>query len=169
MSPSPPAPRAAGSGQGLQSRRAIGRALYGLLIAIVRSERRDLSLTSLSTLSTLEQWGPRRITDLAAGEGVTQPSMTALVSALERSGLVARMADPTDKRAALVTLTATGTEYIRNRRRTGVEGFARLIEELPPEESEALGAAITALEHLHLLKERQRETRLDRPGSRRSP
>ena len=39
-----------------------------------------MSLTSLSTLATLELTGPRRITDLAANEGVTQPSMTALVT-----------------------------------------------------------------------------------------
>jgi hypothetical protein len=42
-----------------------------------------MSLTSLSTLATLELTRPRRMTDLAACEGVMQPPMTALVSILE--------------------------------------------------------------------------------------
>ena len=75
-----------------------------------------MSLTSLSTLATLELTGPRRITDLAASEGVTQLLMTALVTALERSGLVERRSDPSDRRVALVTLTPDGLSYIRGLR-----------------------------------------------------
>src|ERR1700733_2690185 len=101
--------------------RAVSRALYGLMAAAVRSQPRDMSLTSLSTLATLEQVGPRRITDLAASEGVMQPSMTALVSTLERSGLAERRRDPSDRRVALVALTSDGMEYIRARRQAGLE------------------------------------------------
>src|SRR5580704_8490684 len=121
------APRRTG---GVQSR-TIGRALYGLMAAVVRSQPRDMSLTSLSTLATLESTGPRRITDLASSEGVTQPSMTALVTALERSGLVERRGDPSDRRVALVALTSDGSDYIRARREAGVEDFAQLIDGLP--------------------------------------
>src|ERR1700735_70176 len=92
--------------------RTIGQALSRLMPAAVRSQPRDMSLTSLSTLATLELAGPRRITDLAVSEGVTQPSMTALVSTLERSGLAERRSDPSDRRVALVALTAAGTNYI---------------------------------------------------------
>ncbi|HEY9523564.1 MAG TPA: MarR family transcriptional regulator, partial [Thermopolyspora sp.] len=48
---------------------------------------RDLSMTTLSTLADLERFGPRRLTELAALEGVTQPAMTQIVSRLEREGL----------------------------------------------------------------------------------
>src|ERR1700728_3615384 len=120
----------------------IGRALSGLMTTAVRSQPRDMSLTSLSTLATLEQSGPRRITDLAASEGVMQPSMTALVSTLERSGLVERRRDDSDRRVALVALTSDGTEFIRARRQAGVEVFAQLIDALPADEAEALAAAI---------------------------
>src|ERR1700722_951205 len=102
--------------KGRAESRTIGRAFYGLMSAAVRSQPRDMSLASLSTLATLEQTGPRRITDLAACEGVTQPSMTVLVTTLERSGLVERRSDPSDRRVALVSLTADGTAYIRARR-----------------------------------------------------
>jgi DNA-binding MarR family transcriptional regulator len=133
-----------------------GRALFGLMTAAVRSQPRDMSLTSLSTLATLELTGPRRITDLAASEGVTQPSMTALVTALERSGLVERRSHLSDRRVALVALTPDGMGYIRTRRQAGVEDFAQLIGELPLEEAEALAEAVPALLHLQRLDEDRR-------------
>src|SRR5579863_1692110 len=60
----------------------------------VRCIPRELSLTSASTLATLERTGPRRITDLAAIEGVTQPAMTVLVRVMEESGLVGNHGAP---------------------------------------------------------------------------
>jgi DNA-binding MarR family transcriptional regulator len=135
---------------------AIGRALYGLMAAAVRSQPRDMSLTSLSTLATLELTGPRRITDLAASEGVMQPSMTALVSTLERAGFVERRRDTSDKRVALVALTSAGTDYIRARRQAGVEVFSQLIDALPTDEAEALYAAKTAMTHIQKLDEERR-------------
>jgi DNA-binding MarR family transcriptional regulator len=141
---------------GRAASRTIGRALYGLMAAAVRSQPRDMSLTSLSTLATLELTGPRRITDLAASEGVMQPSMTALVSTLERSGLVERRSDPSDRRVALVALTSDGTDYIRARQQAGVEIFAQLIDALPADEAQALLAAIPAITHIQRLDEDRR-------------
>jgi DNA-binding MarR family transcriptional regulator len=135
---------------------AIGLALFGLISGAVRRQPRDMSLTSLATLATLELTGPRRITDLAASEGVTQPSMTALVTALERSGLVKRCSDLSDRRVALVNMTPHGLSYIRGLRQTGVEDFAELISELPVDEAEALAEALTALTHLRQLDEDRR-------------
>lgn len=135
---------------------AVARALQGLIAAAVRGQPRDLSLTSLSTLSTLEQTGPRRITDLAASEGVAQPSMTALVSTLERSGLVERRADPKDRRVVLVALSSDGMDYIRARQRATVEAFAQLIDQLPADQTGALVAAIPALSRLQKLDEERR-------------
>ena len=135
----------------------VAAALSGLIAGAVRRQPRDMSLTSVSTLSTLDRTGPRRITDLAAIEGVTQPSMTVLVTALERTGLVERQGDPADKRVALVALTAAGLDYVRTRRRTSAESFERLIAELPTDEATALSAAIPALKHLQELDNQQRE------------
>jgi DNA-binding MarR family transcriptional regulator len=135
---------------------AVGRALQGLMAAVVRSQPRDMSLTSLSTLSTLEQTGPRRITDLAACEGVAQPTMTALVSALERSGLVERRADPDDRRVVLVALSPDGLDYIQTRQRTLVDVFAQLIVKLPTDQIDQLVLAIPALTRLQTLDEERR-------------
>jgi DNA-binding MarR family transcriptional regulator len=136
---------------------AAGAALYGLVSDAVRRIPRDLSLTSASTLATLERTGPRRITDLAAIEGVTQPAMTVLVRVLEQSGLVQRGGDPTDKRVALVAVTDAGASYVRTRRRAGADAFVQLIDKLPDDEVAALAAAIPALEHLRALGHQGRE------------
>src|SRR5271155_6157862 len=100
-------------------RAAAGAALYGLVSGAVRRIPRELSLTSASTLATLERTGPRRITDLAVIEGVTQPAMTVLVRVLEQSGLVERSGDPTDKRVALVAVTGARATSVPDRRRGG--------------------------------------------------
>ncbi|MGW3989878.1 MarR family winged helix-turn-helix transcriptional regulator [Streptomyces sp. NPDC004830] len=136
---------------------AIGAALYGLATRAARRLPRDMSLTSAATLATLDRTGPRRITDLAAVEGVTQPAMTALVRVLEESGLVERRGDASDRRVTLVCLTDAGATYVRTRRQAGVDAFERLIGELTGEEVEALLAALPALKHLAELESQDRD------------
>jgi DNA-binding MarR family transcriptional regulator len=154
------APRDAGRGKSnTDDPIAIGRILHGLRAAVsIRRLPREMSLTALATMATLDRSGPRRITDLAAVEGVTQPSMTSLVSALERSEFVQRLTDITDKRVVLVAITASGSRYVRVRRRAGAESFALLIDKLPAEEFEALAAASPALAHLLELDQKQRDS-----------
>jgi DNA-binding MarR family transcriptional regulator len=135
----------------------IGSALYGLATRAVRRLPRDMSITSAATLATLDRTGPRRITDLAVIEGVTQPAMTVLVRVMEESGLVERRGDPSDKRVTLVCLTEAGASYVRARRRAGVEASARLIDELTRDEVNALKAALPALLHLAELEDQDRE------------
>jgi DNA-binding MarR family transcriptional regulator len=89
-------------------------------------------------------------------EGVTQPSMTALVGILQRDGYVVRRGDPSDKRVVLIELTEAGTALLRDRRRANAEAFAQLIEKLPSDENAALMAALPALRHLRELQETQR-------------
>ena len=148
---------------------AIAEALYRLVSAAVRQQPRQISLTSASTLATVERTGPRRITDLAAIEGVTQPSMTALVTVLERAGLVERRQDPRDQRVVLVALTAAGTDYLRSRRRAGAEAFARLIDKLSPDETAILLAAAPALQHLNELDDEQRAAAYQAAGQAADP
>lgn len=136
---------------------AIGAALYGLATRATRRLPRDMSLTSAATLATLDRTGPRRITDLAAVEGVTQPAMTTLVRVMEESGLVERRGDVSDKRITLVCLTEAGASYVRARRQAGVHAFEQLIAELTDDELEALAGALPALHHLAELESQARE------------
>jgi DNA-binding MarR family transcriptional regulator len=136
---------------------ASAAAVYGLLATLLRRAPRDISLSSLATLSTLDRAGAKKITELAAIEGVTQPSMTTLIAGLEKAGLVERSGDPNDRRVSMVSLTSAGRDYIRGRRQAGTESFATLVSELPPDEAAALAAAVPALLRLREIDNEQRD------------
>jgi DNA-binding MarR family transcriptional regulator len=91
---------------------------------------------------------PRRITELAAAEGVTQPAITLLVNRLEERGWVERAPDPTDARAVLVGLTPHGRQVFETLR---AEYRALLHEEmatLPDRDVAALARAVEILDEL---------------------
>ena len=89
-------------------------AVVGLRAATL--PRAGLSLTAAATLARLQRSGPARLTELASAEGVSQPSMTALIARLADQGLVHRAADPHDGRAVVLTLTPAGGEVLAQRR-----------------------------------------------------
>ena len=135
----------------------VAEAIYALGATVIRRIPREVSLTAISTLSTLERTGSRRITELAVVQGVSQPSMTSLVSTLERAGYVERRSDPSDGRAALVGLTDDGARALRDRRRAGTESVAELIDKLTEAEAGGLLAALPVLHRLRELDQEQRE------------
>jgi DNA-binding MarR family transcriptional regulator len=126
----------------------LGEALFALTPVAVRRRGRELGLTAVSTLATLERTGQRRLTDLAMNEGVTQPSMTAVVTQLEDLAFAERRRDPADLRVVLVAITRSGRQNLRTMRRTGASVFTALIDKLAAHEVAALGAALPALRHL---------------------
>ena len=107
-----------------------------------------LSLTSAATLATLERGGPRRLTALAAREGVTQPAMTQLVARLQDAGLVDRVPDAADGRGGYVRITANGRAMLARRRAVRAERVAALLARLSPDEQAALAAALPAIDAL---------------------
>jgi DNA-binding MarR family transcriptional regulator len=129
--------------------RGVGRddvadGLEQAAILMVRhlSDRTGLNLTAALTLGTLEQEGPVRVTALAAAAGIGQPAMTELVQRFERKGLVTRVEDPDDGRAALVTLTNAGRALREDQRRDRRDRLAELLTALPPREEAALTLAM---------------------------
>jgi DNA-binding MarR family transcriptional regulator len=143
----------------VNGRHGAGRAaaaVHDLLASFIRLTPRDMSLTSLAALSTLNRNGPRRITELAASEGVTQPTVTSLVAALVRAGYVERRGDPTDKRAVVVAITESGSAYLRSRRAITAAVFADAVDKLSPEEAATLAAAGPVIERLRDLVDEQR-------------
>ena len=126
----------------------LGEALFALAPLVIRRRSRELSLTATATLATLERTGPRRLTDLAASEGVTQPSMTAVVSQLEDAGFAERRSDPGDGRVVLVAISQAGRRHLWSVRRAGASVFTVLIDKLPEQEAAALSAALPALRRL---------------------
>lgn len=128
-----------------QGNAALGEALYTLAAGVIRRRSRTLSLTALSTLATLENTGPRRLTDLAMAEEITQPSMTSLVTQLEQLGLAERRRDLVDARVVLVAITRAGLQLVRKRRRAGAEALTELIDKLDEQDAAELNAALPAL------------------------
>ncbi len=67
-----------------------------------------LSMARTKVLTRLHEQGPTRQSVLASDFGLSPHSITDIVDALERLGLVERRPDATDRRAKLVAITAAG-------------------------------------------------------------
>jgi len=105
----------------------LAEAVYAVGGLVLRRIPRHTSLTVTSTLATLERAGPSRVTDLAEQQGVSQPTMSEIVSGLVRDGFAERSRDVDDKRVTMVTLTSAGAAELRSRRRVAVAAVATLL------------------------------------------
>ncbi|MFC0116273.1 MarR family winged helix-turn-helix transcriptional regulator [Kibdelosporangium aridum] len=123
------------------------------VVRLVRtlSPATGLSFTAAGVLAALERSGPRRLTELATAEGVSQPAMTQLISRLQDSGLVERVTDEHDRRVVQVHITKAGRDQVAYRRQIRAERLAELLDELDPAHYEALTAAIPAINALREL------------------
>jgi DNA-binding MarR family transcriptional regulator len=70
--------------------------------------RMQLTFAQARLLSMIGDQGTARISDLAALDHCSQPTMTTQVRRLEDAGLVSRTTDPADARAVLISITAEG-------------------------------------------------------------
>jgi DNA-binding MarR family transcriptional regulator len=126
----------------------LDAAVLALYWQISRRTPRDMSRSAASVLGNLRDLGPTRITELAGLEGVTQPTMTTLVTRLERDGLVTRSPDPADARAVRVEITEEGRERLTRMRAGRAAVLDAALTELEPEERALLEAALPVLEKL---------------------
>ena len=126
---------------------APANGLLDLVALVIRgvAGNREMSLTAVATLASLERSGAQRITTLASAEGVSQPSMTQLVQRLEQRGLIRRESDPADGRVALVQLTEAGKAALLARRQRNAERIAELLGDLPESDVQALSDALAAV------------------------
>lgn len=108
----------------------------------------DLTPSRLSALSTLSTCGPLKVGELARRMAVSTPTVSPIVDALDRQGLIARHPDPRDRRVCRLVVSEAGDELLAElgRRTTGF--LADRIHRLPPAEQTALAAALPALEAL---------------------
>lgn len=103
---------------------------------------------ALSALSTIVAFGPVRLGDLAAKEGVAAATMSRIVASLVEAGYARREPDPVDRRAWLATATEEGERTLRGVRSTRVRELNRRIERLPDDLRQAVATALPALEAL---------------------
>ena len=136
-----------------ESTDALAQELNSVAIHLVRRLRRadeSLGITParLSALSVLVFGGPRTLTDLAAAEQVSGPTMSRLVAALEADGLVRRSPVPADRRASLLEATPEGRRLMHRGRRQRVARLSAELERLGKEDLKTLEAAARILRAL---------------------
>jgi DNA-binding MarR family transcriptional regulator len=108
----------------------------------------DLTPSRLSALATVAASGPLAVGELAKRMAVSTPTVSPIVDALDKLGLIARQPDPDDRRICRLTTSAAGAELLEElgRRTTGT--LADRIHQLPPAQQTALEAALPAIEAL---------------------
>lgn len=131
--------------------RQLAERVHSLAIHLLRRVRAadaeaGLSAARLSALSVLVFGGPRTVTALAEAEQVTAPTMSRLLSALEREGLVERRADAADARRVQVAATAQGRAALEAGRARRVDRLAVVLERLGAPERTAVAEAVELLE-----------------------
>jgi DNA-binding MarR family transcriptional regulator len=107
-----------------------------------------LTPTQYSVLGLVRGRGPLGLAELAGLEGLNPTMLSRVVRVLDDSGLIRRLPDPSDLRAARVQITPDGElvhERIRGHR---TRVLSDCLECLPPETAGILLAAVPAMEAL---------------------
>lgn len=99
-------------------------------------------------LSTIEDQGAARISDLANLDHCSQPTMTMQVRRLEDAGLVTRSPDPDDARAVLIRITHKGVQTLARARADRAAVVDPAIARLDPEDRQTLAAAVRVMQRL---------------------
>jgi DNA-binding MarR family transcriptional regulator len=139
--------------QSAPDRSALADRLHSLAIHLLRRIRRGdeaagLSAPRLSALSVVIYRGPISLTELAKAEGVTAPTMTRLVQALVKAGLVEKSIDASDNRAVLLRTTDAGRRTLDVARARRLAALEELLERLDPEDAATVERAVSVLEPL---------------------
>lgn len=99
-------------------------------------------------LSTIEDQGEARISDLAYLDHCSQPTMTTQVRRLEDAGLVSRTTDPGDARAVLIRITQRGRQTLEQARADRAAAINPRLERLSAEERRTLVASVGIIRKL---------------------
>jgi len=130
---------------------ALANRLHSAAIHLLRRVRQQDAASRqaparLSALSVLVFGGPMTLGQLAAAEQVKPPTMTRIVSGLEREGLAERSVDAADERRVRIRATAKGERLLHQARQRRIQALAAQLSDLPPAELRALDRAAGLLE-----------------------
>jgi DNA-binding MarR family transcriptional regulator len=132
--------------------RDVADRLHSAAIHLLRRARRTDPLTGvspaqLSALSVLMS-GPKTLGDLAAAEQVRPPTMSRLVSEMERAGVARKTTDREDARVVRVRATPKGLRALSRGRAMRIEAIELLISELDHEDLATIERAVGTIESL---------------------
>jgi DNA-binding MarR family transcriptional regulator len=122
--------------------------LSRLIRTLRRRGRSRLTPSQVSALSTVEEYGPIRISALATFESLGASAATRVVASLEELELLERSADPDDKRAWLVILSERGHAELDELKRERTLDISSMLERLSAKERQTIEAALPALEKI---------------------
>lgn len=107
-----------------------------------------LSGPQASALAVVVHAGRIRMSDLAALEEVSRPTITRVATELQALGLIERAADPGDARVGWLSATPAGRKRLAEGQARRIAPLAKAVAGLSREEQETLGAAAALLERL---------------------
>jgi DNA-binding MarR family transcriptional regulator len=126
-----------------------------LRLTIARTARRlrqeggtELSPSMTAALATVECHGPMTPSELAARERIQRPTATRVIARLEEMGLIARTADPQDRRSSLVSVTPDAKALLTEQRTRKTAFLAERLDRLEAEDRAALERAADVLERM---------------------
>lgn len=127
-------------------RREIADRLHSAAIHLLRHVRRQdahsgIGPAQFSALSVLVFGGPMTLGQLAAAEQVKPPTMTRILTGLERNRLAERVRDPVDARRLQVRATAKGARLLHEGRLRRINYLAEHFSELSAKELALLNEA----------------------------
>jgi DNA-binding MarR family transcriptional regulator len=114
-----------------------------------------MTYVRLRLLEALHCGGPAIMRDLGAQLGATPRNMTAIVDALEQTGLVVRQPHPTDRRATLIELSPAGAEAAADAIGPQLDAIADIFAELSPVERQQFSVLLAKLTRAIWARERQ--------------
>ena len=129
----------------IRLRRAVLRLARQLNAASIGE---GLTPTQASVLGIVTRRGPLGLTELTEIEGLNPTMLSRVVGKLDSFGLIRRLRDPDDFRAARVEVTPEGRETSQRIAAQRAAILSERLAGLPPEQESALVAALPALENL---------------------
>ncbi len=118
---------------------------------VPKDSESELSLSAARVMARLADGGPTRISDLAAAERCSQPTITNHVKRLEAMRLVSRTVDPTDGRAWMIKLTRRGQQQLTHMRHSLGSAAEPYLAQLSPQDRQALREGVAAMRRLMAL------------------
>lgn len=131
--------------------RELGQDLVTTAAAVVRqvpTEGIDLSFAAARVLARIRDNSSARISDLAAQERSSQPTITNHVKRLEAAGLVERTLDPSDARAWLIALTPLGEHRLAEIRVQLGHNVEPMLARLSARDRKALRSGLAVMQRL---------------------
>ena len=107
-----------------------------------------LTSTQASVLGIITHRGPLGLTELTEIEGLNPTMLSRVVGKLDSFGLIRRLRDPQDFRAARIEVTPEGQRIYQRIAAQRAAIISECVAGLPPDQEAALVAALPALEDL---------------------